>query len=172
MARRNSLLALLAGTVAIAAAYASAFLPGDPPSWSAWALGIGSATVMVAASALGAARTDRGLGRLKLPLALTFLIVAGGFALVLSMPGVDPANPTLFLGLPPRAAVVLLGIGLLPLLVLPIAYALTFEDMTLNEADWERVREAARVYQAAQSAAAPTAHADRVPAADAVEVGA
>ena len=35
MARRNSLLALLAGTVAIAAAYAGAFLPGDPPSWAA-----------------------------------------------------------------------------------------------------------------------------------------
>jgi hypothetical protein len=171
MARRNSLLALLAGTLAIAAAYASAFLPGDPPTWAAWALGIGSAVVMVAASALGAARTDRGLGRLKLPFALTFLIVAGGFALVLSMPGVDPANPTLFLGLPPRAAVVLLGIGLLPLLVLPIAYALTFEDMTLNESDWARVREAARVYQAAQ-AGAPAADAGRVASADAVEVGA
>lgn len=170
MARRNSLLALLAGTLLIAAAYASAFLPGDPPSWSPWALGIGTAVVMVAAGALGAARTDRGLGRLKLPFALTFLIVAGGFALVLSMPGVDSANPVLFLGLPPRAAVVLLGIGLLPLLVLPIAYALTFEDMTLNEADWERVREAARVYQAAQSGA-PAAGA-AVPSADPVEVGA
>jgi hypothetical protein len=170
MVRRNALLALLAGTLAIAAAYASAFLPGDPPSWSPWALGIGSAVVMVAASALGAARDDRGLGRLKLPFALTFLIVAGGFALVLSMPGVEPANPTLFLGLPPRAAVVLLGIGLLPLLVLPIAYALTFEDMTLSESDWERVREAARVYQAAQ--AGTSAHATSAPAADPVEVGA
>lgn len=169
MARRNSLLALFAGTLAIAAAYASAFLPGPPTAWAPWALGIGTAVVMVAASALGAARTDRGLGRLKLPFALTFLIVAGGFALVLSMPGVDPANPTLFLGLPPRAAVVLLGIGLLPLLVLPIAYALTFEDMTLNESDWERVREAARVYQAAQSGT-PVAHADRAPETDAVEV--
>lgn len=169
MARRNSLLALLAGTLAIAAAYASAFLPGDPPSWSAWALGIGSAVVMVAASALGAARPDRGLGRLKLPLLLTFLIVGGGFALVLSMPDADPAG--LFLGLPLRAAVVLLGIGLLPLLVLPIAYALTFEDMTLNEADWARVREAARAYQAAQSgASAAGTHA--APSAGPVEVGA
>jgi hypothetical protein len=171
MARRNSLLALLAGTLAIAAGYASAFLPGDPPGWAAWALAFGAATVMVSASALGATRADRGLGRLKLPLALTFLIVAGGFALVLSMPGADPANPTLFLGLPPRAAVVLLGIGLLPLLVLPISYALTFDDMTLSEADLARVRAEARAWQAAQSGAAPAnAHAPR--AADAVEVGA
>ena len=161
MARRNSLLALFAGTLAIAAAYASAFLPGDPPSWAAWALAMGTATVMVSASALGAVRADRGLGRLKLPFALAFLIVAGGFALVLSMPGVDPANPTLFLGLPPRTAVVLLGIGLLPLLVMPVAYALTFDDMTLSEDDLARVRQAARALQAARQApaAAHTTHA-------------
>lgn len=171
MARRNSLLALLAGTLAIAAGYASAFLPGDPPGWAAWALAFGSATVMVSAGALGASRVDRGLGRLKLPLALTFLIVAGGFALVLSLPAADPASTALFLGLPPRAAIVLLGIGLLPLLVLPLSYALTFDDMTLSEADLERVRAEARAWQAAQSASAP-ADTGRVPAADAVEVGA
>lgn len=148
MARRNALLALLAGTLACAAAYASAFLPGDPPAWSPWALGIGTAVVMVAASALGAARADRGIGRLKVPFALVFLILAGGFAAVLALPAVDPANPVLFLGLPPRAAIVLLGIGLLPLLVLPISYALTFEEMTLSEADLARVREAARALQA------------------------
>lgn len=160
MARRNSLLALLAGTVAIAAAYLSAFLPGPPTGWAPWALGMGTAVVMVASSALGAARRDGGLGRLKLPFALVFLILAGGFALVLALPPVDAANPTLFLGLPPRAAVVLLGIGLLPLLVLPIAYALTFDEMTLNEADWDRIRAAAKAYQAARpttpAAPAPT----------------
>jgi hypothetical protein len=156
MARRNSLLALLAGTLACAAAYASAFLPGDPPGWSPWALGIGTATVMVAASALGAARADTGIGRLKLPFAITFVIVAGGFAAVLSMPAPDAANPTLFLGLPAGAAIVILGIGILPLLVLPIAYALTFEDMTLSEADLARVREAAKAWQNAQAGTTPT----------------
>jgi hypothetical protein len=156
MARRNSLLALFLGTLACAAAYASAFLPGDPPGWSPWALGIGTATVMVAAAALGAARADTGIGRLKLPFAIVFLIVAGGFAAVLSMPAPDAANPTLFLGLPAGAAIVLLGIGILPLLVLPIAYALTFEDMTLSEADLARVRDAARAWQSAQTPA--TAH--------------
>jgi hypothetical protein len=167
MARRNSLLALLAGTLAIAAAYASAFLPGDPPGWAAWALAIGSAMVMISAAAMGAARADRGLGRLKLPLALAFLVVAGGFALVLSMPGPDSG---LVLGLPTRAAIVLLGIGLLPLLVLPLSYALTFEDMTLNDADLQRVREAARAWQAAQAAPAADG-ADAVPSRQ-VEAGA
>ena len=140
MAKRNSLFALFIGTLACAAAYASAFLPGDPPGWSPWALGIGTAVVMVAASALGAARADTGIGRLKLP-----------FAAVLLMPAPDAANPTLFLGLPAGAAIVILGIGILPLLVLPIAYALTFEDMTLSEADLARVREAAKAWQNAQA---------------------
>lgn len=170
MARRYSLLALLAGTLAIAAAYLSAFLPGPPTAWAPWALAYGAATVMVAASALGAARPDGGLGRLKLPFALAFLIVAGGFSIVLSMPGVDAADPALFLGLPPRAAVVLLGIGLLPLLVMPLSYALTFEDMTLNDADLARVRAAALAWQAAQRG--EVADAEPAAPAEPVEVGA
>jgi hypothetical protein len=138
MAKRLSLYALLLGTLAIAAAYASAFLPGDPPGWSAWAMGMGTAVVMVASMALGAARDGR-IGRLRLPFALVFLILAGGFAAALALPAETVESP-LFLGLPTRAAVVLLGIGLLPLLVLPLAYALTFDEMTLSEEDLARVR--------------------------------
>jgi len=159
MARRNALLALLLGTLACAVAYASAFLPGPPKSWAGWALGIGTAVVMVAASALGAARRDGGIGRLKLPFALTFVILAGGFAAVLSMPAPRSAAEPLFLGLPAGAAIVLLGIGLLPLLVLPIAYALTFDDMTLSDDDLERVRAQARALQA--QAAAPAVESPR-----------
>jgi hypothetical protein len=51
------------------------------------------------------------------------------------------------LGLPRRAAIVLYGIGLLPLFVLPVAYALTFDEMTLSEEDLERVRRAAAAAQ-------------------------
>ena len=153
MAKRGSLFALLAGTLMIAAAYASAFLPGDPPAWSAWAMGIGTATVMVAAMALGAARQG-GIGRLKLPFAFTFLVLAGGFCAVLALPP-EPVGAPLFLGLPLRAAIVLIGIGLLPLLVLPVAYALTFDEMTLSDEDLARVRAAALHLRA--EAAAPRA---------------
>jgi hypothetical protein len=164
MQRRTSLFALLGGTLAAAAAYASAFLPGDPPAWAPWALGFGTATVMVAASALGAARPGRGVGRLKVPLALVFLILAGGFAAALTIPAPDPADPALFLGLPAGAAVVLLGIGLLPLLVLPVAYALTFDETTLSEHDLERVRRAAAGFRAerAGAASAPAAGPEAV----------
>jgi len=53
----------------------------------------------------------------------------------------ETATSPLWLGLPFRAAVVLYGIGILPLFVLPFAYALTFESLTLSEADLERVRQ-------------------------------
>ena len=97
--------------------------------------------------------------------------MAGGFAVVLSMPAPDAGESHAVPGPARRARpIVLLGIGMLPLLVLPIAYALTFEDMTLSEADLARVREAARAWQAAQAAAPRTPR--RVPTAEPVEVGA
>jgi hypothetical protein len=153
MQRTTTLLALFGGTLACGLAYASAFLPGGSAPWAPWALGLGTATVMVAASALGAARAGRGAGALRVPLALVFLILAGGFATILRMPPTDPADPRLVLGLPPATAVVLLGIGLLPLLVLPLAYALTFDETTLTEADLERVRRAGAEFRAARLAA-------------------
>ena len=164
MARRYSLAALLGGTLLIAAAYASTLLPGGPPAWSAWAMGIGTATVMVASMALGAARKG-GVGRLKLPFAFTFLVLAGGFCAVLALPP-EPVGAPLYLGLPLRAAIVLVGIGLLPLFVLPVAYALTFDEMTLSQEDLERVRAAALRLRAGDAAprSAPA------PAAQEVEV--
>jgi hypothetical protein len=44
---------------------------------------------------------------------------------------------------------VLYGVGLLPVLVLPLAYAFTFREMTLDAADLERIR-AARPSSAAE----------------------
>lgn len=155
MTKRASLAALLLATLLIGAAYASAFLPGDPPGWAAWAMSLGTAAIMVASMALGAARRG-GVGRLALPFAATFVILAGGFAAAMLLPAEGPGSP-LFLGLPLRAAIVLVGIGLVPLLFLPVAYALTFDEMTLSEADLERVRRAARELRgdAAVPAAAP-----------------
>ena len=151
MTKRSSLAAWVLATLAIAVAYGSAFLPGEPPAWAAWLMALGTATMMVAAMALGAARAG-GVGRLKLPFALTFLILAGGFMAVMLLPA-ERAGAPLYLGLPLRAAVVLLGVGLVPLLVLPLAYALTFDEMTLSDADLDAVRLAAR-----QLRAAPIAH--------------
>lgn len=152
MTKRRALAGLFVSTLLIAAAYASAFLPGDPPRWAPWALAMGTAAMLVSAMALGAARKG-GVGRLGFAFAAVFAVLAGGFGAVLALPATDPLDPTLWLGLPPRAAIVLYGIGLLPLFFLPLSYALTFDEMTLSEADLARVRDAARAL--APGAAAP-----------------
>ena len=158
MTRRTALAGLLAGTLAITAGYGSAFLPGPPPAWAAWAMATGSSLVMVASMALGAAREGKGIGRLKWVFALVFVILAGGFGAVMLLPAEAPGAP-LWFGLPLRAAIVLIGIGLLPLLVLPLAYALTFDEMTLGEDDLARVRAAALALRPAPPADAPAVQA-------------
>jgi len=160
MSKRSSLAVLVVSTVAIAAAYGSAFLPDGPPRWAPWALAMGTAAIMVASMALGAARRG-GVGRLALPFAGVFLVLAGGFAAALLLPPTDPRDPTLWLGLPPAAAVVMYGIGLLPLFFLPLAYALTFDEMTLGEADLARVRDAARALAPGASHAEPARESAR-----------
>lgn len=163
MARRNSLLALLAGTLAIAAAYASAFLPGDPPVWAGWAMGMGIPCCLLAIMVLGAVRGGESIGKLKYAFAFSGLVLTAGFALALGLPADEAAGVPLYLGLPLRAAVVLYGIGLLPIVVLPIAYALTFDAQTLDPEDLERVRRAGEEWarrHAGPPGQAPAPHAE------------
>ena len=142
MTRRWALRATVAGTLAIAMAYASAFMGGGT-RWGPWLMVVGLATLVVSLMALGAARREGGLGPLRLPMAFTFVVIVGGFGAALAMSGnagAPEAGARLLLGLPLRAAIVVYGVGLVPMLVLPLAYALTFDRMTLTEADLDRVR--------------------------------
>lgn len=92
---------------------------------------------------LGATRGRAGIGNLKVPFAFVVIILAIGFGAALMIAPEDPMSG-LWLGLPLRAAIVIYGIGLLPIVVLPVAYALTFETQTLSAEDLERVRSLAR----------------------------
>lgn len=142
-----ALRALFLSIAAICGTYVWVVLRGVAPAWAPWVVAMATTLAMVATMILGAARRGRrngGLGRLAIPFLVTFLLVAGGFALALLLPA---AGEPLVLGLPRRAAVVLYGVGLLPLFVLPLAYALTFDEMTLSEHDLERVRRAAAAAQ-------------------------
>ena len=143
MTRSIALGTLFVSAALIAAAYVGALVMTPVPEWTAWALMIGTSTIMLATTVLGAARSGRGVGRLALPLATMFVVLVVGFGAALAMPAETAGSP-LWLGLPPRAAVVLYGVGVLPLFVLPIAYAMTFESLTLDEADLERVRQMKR----------------------------
>lgn len=142
--RQLALLTILLSTLLIAAGYVSAFRERGAPPWATWTLVLGIPCLLVGLMALGVARRKRGIGRVLLPLASVWLLLAGGFAGVLLLQPAETANTTLWLGLPPRAAMILYGIGLLPVLVLPVAYGLTFDAATLSEDDLERVRAARR----------------------------
>jgi hypothetical protein len=146
--RRAALLALIAGILAIATGYAAAFLPGGPPAWAPWLLALGIPMALGAIMILGAARGQRGIGQLKYPFAFVVAVLAIGFCAALALPATESPLSRLWLGLPARAAIVIYGIGLLPIIILPVAYALTFETQTLNANDVARVRELARENQA------------------------
>lgn len=141
--KRAALAVLALSMAAIGVAYAAAIVKGVPGTWTAWVMAIATSFAMVATMALGAARSGQrhgGLRRLAIPFAAVLLIVLGAFAAALLLPA---AGEPLLLGLPRRAAIVLYGVGVLPALILPIAYARTFDDLTLTDEDIERVREAA-----------------------------
>ncbi|MDQ8154026.1 MAG: hypothetical protein P3B98_05110 [Gemmatimonadota bacterium] len=144
MPTRLALTALVLSCTAIAGAYLLAFLPGGAPPWAAWGLAIGSAGSLSSMMALGAVRG----GRLRpVPLAasvLTFLVVAGSFGAALLLPANEGPDAVLVLGLPLRAAIVLYGVGLVPILFLPWMYAASFDADTLSQADLDRVRRAAQ----------------------------
>lgn len=165
MTRSACLAGIVLSTLLIAAAYGSAFLPGGAPPAAAWMMAMGTALIMVALMALGAARARGGIGRLALPFAAVLALVAGGFAYALLLPPVA-AGETLWLGLPRGAAVVLIGIGLVPMFILPLAYAFTFDEVTLGEDDLARVREAAKALASNPASAAhshdarPAAHGE------------
>jgi hypothetical protein len=140
MSRRPTLGALFISIAAIAAGYGGAFSKGGTPAWAPWLLALGIPVALGAIMILGALRGSGGIGALRFPFALVILILAIGFGAALALPAADGPLSQLWLGLPPRAAVVIYGIGLLPIIILPIAYAMTFEEMTLSADDLERVR--------------------------------
>ena len=139
MAARSGLRAVVFGTVAAAVAYGAAFLPGGAPPWAAWVMEIAIALMCVGLMAMGAARPGRRLGVLRVPLIFAFVGLVLGFGLALALPGGEGTAARLWAGLPARAAIILYGIGILPMLILPLAYALTFGQI-LSAEDIERIR--------------------------------
>ncbi len=93
----------------------------------------------IALMSLGAARRGR-LGRLWLPLLALGLVLGAGWAAILALPhgGPDVA------GLPLATALMIFVMIPLPLVVLGLAYALTFDRLGLSSEDLERVRAARR----------------------------
>jgi hypothetical protein len=138
--RTAALIALSVAILAIAIAYAAAFSESGTPAWAPWLLALGIPISLGAIMILGAARGRRGIGPLKIPFLFVVAVLVIGFCAALALPATESPLSRLWLGLPARAAVVIYGIGLLPIVVLPFVYALTFETQTLSAEDVERVR--------------------------------
>src|SRR4051812_11330588 len=126
---------LFVAILAIAAGYAGAFNRAGTPAWASWLLAVGIPISLGAIMILGAARGRRGIGSLLFPFAFVVVTLIVGFGAALALPASEGPLSQLWLGLPLRAAMVIYGVGLLPIIVLPIAYALTFESQTLSAGD-------------------------------------
>ncbi len=144
MTARIPLSAFVVSCALIGAAYALAFLPGGAPPWAAWGLALGSAGALASVMAIGATRGGWLRPAALLASGLTFLVVSGAFACALLLPAREGAGATLLLGLPLRTSIVLYGIGLAPLLFLPLLYAWSFDRDTLNDDDLAQVRRVTR----------------------------
>lgn len=144
MTTRLAVAGLVLSCTAIAGAYLLAFLPGGAPPLAAWGLALGSAGALASTMALGAARRGRVRPLAMAASVLTFVLVAGAFAAALLLPPDEGPDMRLVLGFPLRTAIVLYGVGIVPMLFLPVAYAVSFDRDTLSEADIERVRRAAQ----------------------------
>ncbi|HEY3567034.1 MAG TPA: hypothetical protein VGP73_03800 [Thermoanaerobaculia bacterium] len=128
MARPSALALLALATLASLAAFLG--VPLAP-----WLAAFGGATFPVALIALGAAQRGR-LGPLCLPLALLWLLLAGGLAAVLTLPAGGPDVA----GLPLATALMIFVLVPVPLLGLGLLYALSFGRLGVREEDLDRMR--------------------------------
>jgi hypothetical protein len=92
--------------------------------------------------ALGSVRRGHMAPVLRWVFAGMFLWCAGCFAFALALPANEGAGGTLLFGFPLRSTVVLLGVAVVPILVFPIAWALTFDSAMLSDEDLRKLREA------------------------------
>lgn len=133
---------LVASCGLVALAYAAMFVTRVSPAWAPVSLAIGANGVIMSLMALGAVRHDTLPRSLVWTFIGLFLLCAGAFVVALLLPVHEGTGGALFLGLPLRTAIVLYGVGVVPIAILPLAYALTFESSTLSDEDLVRVRAA------------------------------
>lgn len=135
---RAGLTLLLLGLLAVVLAYSFVLL-GVAAATAPWWLASGTTAVLAGIAILGAARRGRPTSLLSAAIALSFVSVLVGLLVPLALPAPDAATP-LLLGLPRPTAILLLLVGLVPLVLLPLAYAAAFEREVLSEADLAALR--------------------------------
>ncbi len=123
----------------VGAGYAGSFAAAI---WAPWCLAVGTCGTLMSLMALGAVRRGHITPVLRWVFAGMFLWCAGCFCVALALPANEGAGGTLLFGFPLRSTIVLLGIAVVPILIFPLAWALTFDSAMLSEDDLKRLREA------------------------------
>lgn len=131
---------LFLAAILVAAGYATAFSAGSFKTAGPWLLAMGNALLVPSAMALGAPLTGPRGRLVKGALVATgiVLLAAVGAALLVTEP--EHAASPLWLGFPRRAAIVLVGVGVAPMIVLPALFAWTFDASALAPDRIEAIR--------------------------------
>ena len=112
-------------------------------SWADWTFSMLVMGYPVAMIVVAVARRGR-LGPLALPLLLLLVFLEACAVAMLVLRG-NVLNGPWFGGLPGAAAVQLYGLFVAPLLLVALAYALTFDRFGVNEADLARLEDSRRL---------------------------
>ena len=137
---KTSILALVVlSLLVVGAGYAGSFFAAP---WAPWCLAVGTCGALMSLMALGSVRRGHITPVLRWIFAAMFVWCAGCFCVALAMPANEGAGGPLLFGFPVRSTIVLLGIAIVPILVFPFAWALTFDSAMLSEEDLRRLRDA------------------------------
>jgi MFS family permease len=138
---RWQLVFLVFGLLLISAGYASAFAGVSAGLWGARLMALGIAVVIPSIMALGAPLRSRRGQVLGVLLLAVFAVLALAFLAALFLAGDASRQERLFWGFPLPAAIVIYGVGVFPMLLLPLFYALTFEAATWSGERAENLHE-------------------------------
>jgi len=130
---------IILAVLLILTGYGLAFGDEATARFGAVALAAGNALLAPAAMALGAPSHGRWARVIRIALWGTGLLLFSAVVVALAMPAAGP-EAVLLLGFPRRVSIVLYGAGVLPLLILPALFAMSFDGSAFEPGRVDRVR--------------------------------
>jgi hypothetical protein len=138
--RRAAVAALVLSSAVLLCGYGAAWWPGGAPPWVALAFAFATVIQIAAFGVIGARRRDGRVGVVWVGVVVTMLLLGGAFAFAILAPDLGASEP-LLLGVPRRAALILYGIGVAPLVALSWVFVRSFDAWAPTDDDVARLRE-------------------------------
>jgi len=140
MYKKLSIIILFISSFVIAFAlltrFIESYLPENFTPIVHWIVAYAMSFMIVGFMILGSAKNGK-VGSLKLPFLFILFILLIGFSAMFLLPVGE--NIIYLWGFPLPTAVMIYFVWLLPLFVIPVAYALTFDNLTLTDSDLKRI---------------------------------